>query len=59
MSASEVQKKSARGGEPVGALPPKRNYGWLKNIAIAATNDADAHYDALVDWGHIKFIKHY
>jgi SAM-dependent methyltransferase len=30
-------------------------HGWLKTLEIAATNQADAHYQPLEDWGHIKF----
>ena len=30
-------------------------HGWLKNVAIAVTNGADAHYQPLNERGHIKF----
>ncbi len=31
-------------------------HGWLKNVVIAATGQADKHYEPWVDYGHVKFF---
>lgn len=42
--------------KPGGVLVLSTPYhGWLKNVAIAVTNGADSHYQALNEYGHIKF----
>jgi len=53
----QLMQRAAQALKPGGSLIVTAPYhGYLKNLALAVTNQYDHHWQALRDYGHVKFF---